>query len=406
MRKGALFVVISAAACAAVVSASVASCTYGTYDGTFDSAGLDVFASDGSSTGAPPVTMPVPASAKKTIVPTADGVFDVTVLEGTFTTDTTLTITQLADRTLEDGLIVPTYAVSAGAEAPKLPVQVTFHGNITNTNFVAPALQQRDGSFAFVSVLGASQSNGGGGPSTGSFWGITKALGVFSLRTVPGGVSGTFFDLPSSCLGCCSSNTASPNGATAALIENSCACASATPSSPECFIGACADTAAATSRCAALAATRAPAIPCRPGVCAGCGQGGVGCGTSGCPSFCCMSPNNGTCTNAQVCCVESSPVAPADTCYSPNIGGGSPGNTCTGPSFVVRCTNDGDCKGTDGRHCCVVGSETLCVPDACSGSAKPCLTSKDCGDAGADAGCVQGRSCPMGTCGTPPTGCQ
>jgi hypothetical protein len=81
------------------LGASALSCTHGGYDGSFDSAGLEVLVGLTDARG-PPITKSVPTSAAATTtLDTVDGVFEIDVPPHAFPRDVTSTTTQLADRT-------------------------------------------------------------------------------------------------------------------------------------------------------------------------------------------------------------------------------------------------------------------------------------------------------------------
>jgi hypothetical protein len=369
-----VFVVASAAVAAGSFGAASASCTYGSYDGSFDSAGLEISTEGQAGDGGGVVASRSVPPDQDMVVSTPDGVFDITILKGTFSAAVTVTITQLPERTLQaNQLIVPVYAVTAGAEAPKQPVQVTFRGNASNgkQGGLGPALQRAGGQWEFLAVVGADYQSGG---QSQPFWGLTKELGVFSLKASLGTPSPTFFETKGGCMAGCGQNAGNPNGYTAGVVDKSCFCAGSTAPDPSHFIPACADLEAAKARCATLDATESSSLPCHPATCDNCG-----------------GPN--TC-NQQVCCAQKA----GNQCISA-------GNACGG--FVIRCTADTDCK--SGRHCCAVGQETLCVEEACGGSQRVCTNAGDCADAGVDAGdsiCVPSPTCPIRTCGALPAGCQ
>ncbi len=414
----------AAAVASAATSASVASCSYGNYDGTFDSAALDT-GNGTSEAGAATVTRTIPPD-QDTQVTSLDSAFDVTFLKGTFSAPTDITITQLADLTLGDGLIVPVYRVSAaGVTEPNLPLQVAFHGN-ANGKTVAPAHQLADGSYAFLPILGGGQNftNKGSGPSSGpsaTYWGITDkdtAFGVYSLKEAVSLPTTGFSEATGECMSCCAQNGGS---FTAAAVEGSCVCAQPTDPNPTCFIGRCADPQAAAARCVALDNTAPNNLDCQPLFCkqpdvccmgnppmsAGCCQNNPG--LPGCKNCTGSPPGCGggmsNCPGQQPCCVDSTNPNQPDSCLQA-------GSACNANTFAVRCEHDGDCR--DGRaKCCAVAGGTLCLPpEQCPVAQRVCSQDTECADAGPDldagidGACQLNRYCPFGTCGPPPKGCR
>jgi hypothetical protein len=421
-RTGA-FLLATVAITAAAVSASVASCSYGTYDGSYDSAALDTGSGLGEA-GAVTVSRTIAPDQDNQLLTTPDHVFEVTFVRGTFNAPTVVTITQLPDLTLGDGLVVPVYRISAaGVTAPNLPFQVLFHGSSNGRN-VQPAYQRPDGSYALLPILGGSQGiltrgPSGGGPSA-TYWGITDrnaAFGTYSLKDVATLPTTGFSESANECMGCCGQNGGASAGVT---VEGSCLCAQPSDPNPPCFIGRCSDTTAAVARCAALDNTNSNNLYCKPlfscqdpccqsspPISANCCINAPGPGCKNCggnvPPFC----NGGLmmCPGASPCCVDSQNPNQPDNCGTTN-------NTCNANALAVRCEHDSDCK--DGRaKCCVVPDGTLCLPQAdCPPAQRVCATDTDCVDAGVDldggldGACQANGLCPFGTCGSPPAACK
>jgi hypothetical protein len=380
------------------------SCTYGDYDGSFDSAGLESAVSDagGDAAVGPPVSKSV-VPDQDVVLQTADAVFDVTILKGTFSAATTVTITQLPDRTLDTGLIVPVYTVTAGTEEPKRPIQIIFHGSSNNgpggSVDVIPAIQGADAAYTTLRVVGVgnvrTQTSTNGGVNVYPFWGITKKLGTFSLVATTSAPQPKFIDgVPNACTSCCVVNAMMGNSFNGAAYAGSCVCAGATDPNPECFIKNCSDPEAAGARCGQLEQIAATSISCKPASCNGCMGGG-----GGCPAQC--QGGNVAC-GSSACCVDKSNTAQPGNCFG-TIGPTT--TTCGG--FIARCEKKADCKTGE---CCVVGNETLCV-DKCPDAQRLCSEDTDCAglDAGTpDGGCQKATNkyCPFYTCGDPPAACK
>lgn len=363
-------IVLGSALVAAAALASLDGCKNGEYDGSYDGS-FDGGSQDGSA-----VSRTV-APEKVEVVTSTDGVFDVTFAAGTFSAPAKITITSRGERTLDTGLIVPIYEVAAD-QTPAKTFQVVFHGagNLSGSpDLKLPlAALESGGSFAALSIVGSS--NGG---NTGSFWGLTKVMGTFSLAVPATSLSTTFAEVNGSCTArCCAQNG---NGVTA--FAGGCYCASGPDLA--CFL-ACTDLDGAAARCTNLAASASFGnVDCRPLGATSC----PGPGCNGYPGNCLKSigPMN---SSAPVCCVNGKNAASCAT--SPQI--------C--PGFAARCTAASPCP--SGTTCCVFDAESYCAA-SCPAGRRACATNADCSDAGADGGSCQGRSCPVGVCGTPPALC-
>jgi hypothetical protein len=108
--------------------AIVFACSYGNYDGSYTAPdGGD----GGGDTGAAVVVLTRTIDpAKDEKLSTPDTGLEVTFAAGTFDGPTTITISRLEDRLLNNNLFVPTYTVVANKE-PALPFEVKFIGNNT-----------------------------------------------------------------------------------------------------------------------------------------------------------------------------------------------------------------------------------------------------------------------------------
>jgi hypothetical protein len=388
MRRGA-FVVLAAGFAVLPAAFSTVSCSHGGYDGTFDSSGLEILAAQatqGDARAGPPVTQGVSANATgTTAVATHDGVFEIDVPAHAFPSDVTITVTPLADRTLANQFIVPSYAVTVTPPvAPKLPIQIQFRGNNIgnggNQSILAPvALGADGGGTSPFGVVGGNVNTGG---PTGQLWAVVSTLGgSYSLDYVPNPSSQTFLQpTNTSCLAtCCNANH---NGGAANsqvyATDVGCACANVS-ANLDCFVAHCPDPTLLANECIGLRTTA---------------SGELGC-VNGQP---CNALNN-------VCC------------YQPN---GQPQNNliCSGPgnngcNYAAHCTDDSQCGGS---ICCAFDGEALCAP-SCPPERHVCgpLNAMDAGACGsanqgasADSGaqCAKAGKCPFAVCGAPPDVCR
>ena len=368
--------VVGASVVAGATIASLVACKSGDYDGSYDG-GVD----GGSSVNGTTASRVV-APDKTETVNSADGVVDVMFGAGTFAAPATITITWAGEQTLDTtGLIVPIYVVAADKEPTKF-FQVSFHGNGNiggggNDRAIVPALQS-GGAFNPLPISG-TQNPGGG--TNGTFWGLTKTFGTFSLAYVNNIKTSSFADTATSCTGqCCPA----VNGAQLTGSPSGCFCS--TGPNLACFLEHCADLEAPAARCSAIAATNNTiSVECKPfnancqtgGGCAGyagtCGNGGGG-GSNNYNACCIINNNSGMCTGL---------------------------GPCTG--FAARCTASTPCP--PDTQCCVFENESYCAKD-CPAAQRACSIDAQCADAGADAGKCQGGACPVGVCGTPPVRCR
>jgi hypothetical protein len=353
--------------------AMLGACKSGDYDGSFDGS-IDGGPSAEGSTASRMVQ-----PDKTETVASADGVIDVTFGAGTFATAATITITSAGEQTLDTGLIVPIYVVSAD-KVPAKFFQVSLHGN-GNANGVGPEralvpAQESAGTYKPLLMTGAPTTGGG---SSSSFWGLTKTFGTFSLTYVTNIQVSSFPEISTSCTGqCCPAM----NNNQVSGFSNGCFC----PTSPnlDCFLQHCTDLEAPAARCAALAtANSTGSVECKP-FNANCQTGG---GCAGYAGFCGNGGSGGP-NNFNACCV----VKGGGTC-APSV--------CAG--FAARCTKDTACP--PDSQCCVFESESYCAKD-CPAAQRACATNADCTDAGPDAGTCQGGRCPVGVCGIPPEACR
>jgi hypothetical protein len=375
----AVSVVGSAALFAVVATNASAGCTHGNYDGSFDGS------FDGGTTLEGSTATRVVQPDKTETFATSDGVFDVTFGPGTFAQPATITITAGGEQTLDIGLIVPIFAVSADQPPMKL-FQVSFHGSNTvggglQNRALVPALSTT-GLFQGLPIAGTSAV---GGP-TQVFWGLTKTFGTYSLALVTEPQSGGFADNPTSCTGQCCHLM---NNAEIVGFAGGCFCSSAPDLA--CFLEHCSDLTAAAARCTAIAASNTVgSVSCAPF------------GTANCPGPGCMGSFPGMCgvggggggggggvNNTNTCCILNRSTG---TCAT---------SSCAG--FAARCTATTPCP--VGTKCCVFASESYCAAD-CPEAQRACASNADCADAGADAGTCQGGGCPVAVCGTPPEACR
>lgn len=372
-RRGAFFFLVAAVG-ATTVTVSTASCTHGDYDGNFDSAGLDIFATspDSATPLPPPVTRVVSKDQSGiTTIATTDQSFEVDVPGKAFTIDVSVTITQQPDRTIGNGFIVPVYQVSFSPDAtPTLPIQIVFRGNINNTNGSPGAL---------LPVVIANDATtlpiiAGQGPQTGQstpVWGLTKHPSAtytlaFSEKIGAGGQGQLLDPSPSNCLlNCCTIPTGGMGGGGAQLYASDvgCVCISANPNL-ECF-KSCADIESRAQRCLDLT------LPV---------NGSISCNMT------CTAPTS-------ACCVTK-----------PN------GLSCTGPvgnngcSYFERCTQDSNCP--TGSVCCAFDDESTCSRN-CPPERHVCATTGDAGAPECDGGaCNKAGVCTIRTCSATPPGCQ
>jgi hypothetical protein len=376
--RGGAFVLLTAGVAAAIAGASVASCTHGSYDGSFDSAGLDIVVLS-SDALAPPVTKTVPASASgTTTVVTGDSVFEVDVPAHAFAVDVTITIAQQADRTIDNGFVVPVYDVRVAPDGPAtLPVQVIFRGsNPGNTgpnNALVPVTLQGNAT-TLLGVLGSAGNTGG--PSQATLWALTTRLAAtYTLAYVHDlGTSGSNqLQEPSSSnclLTCCGVNK---NGGTGSgqlyATDVGCACAFSNPNL-DCFARSCPDIAAAAQRCLDLRAVPNGSLACQ-----GSGPG-------------CIAPGN-------TCCYARGTGL---VCSGPNGTTGPSNQPCT---YVERCTDDSQCNASG--VCCAFDDEALCST-ACPPDRRVCVL--DGGACEGGASCAKAANCSIGTCGAPPSACR
>jgi hypothetical protein len=371
-------VVCGAALFAAATTATAVGCKNGDYDGSFDG-GFDAGVTGDGGTAVSRVVQP----DKTETFASADNVIDVTFGPGTFAQPATITITSMGEQTLQQtGLIVPIYAVSADKEPAKF-FQVSFHGQGNPgggqvDSALVPALQTA-GTFEPMGLAGAPNFTGG----TGTYWGLTKTFGTYSLAYVTGAQTGGFADNAASCTAQCCHQT---SGGQAVATSGGCFCSSAPDLA--CFLAHCSDLGAAAARCTAIAAgINGGNVSCEPfGAPPNC-PGNPGC--NGMYQGTCMSGGGGGGNNTQTCCI-----------INKNMGSCNPG-TCAG--FSARCTATTACP--PNTKCCVFATESYCAAD-CPAAQQACAMSSDCNDGGAEGGTCQGGGCPVGVCGTPPVLCQ
>ena len=372
-------VVCGATLFAAAATATAAGCKHGDYDGSFDGsfdAGATV---DGSA-----VSRVVQPDKMETVA-SGDAVIDVTFAPGTFTQPATITITSMGEQTLDTGLIVPIYGVSADKEPAKF-FQVSFHGAATlnggqQDRALVPALETA-GTFKPLPIAGTPSIGG----SNQTLWGLSKTFGTYSLAYVTGTQMGGFAENAASCTAqCCHQNGSQVIG-----FGGGCYCSSAPDLA--CFLEHCGDIAASAARCTAIAASNnAGNVNCEPF------------GVTNCPGNPgCMGAYQGMCgpggttggggNNSNTCCI-----------INKNSGSCVPA-TCAG--FSARCTANTACPVN--TKCCVFETESYCAAD-CPEAQRACASNADCGDAGAGTdggGTCQGGGCPVGVCGTPPVLCK
>lgn len=373
VRGGAFFFVTSIVA--GTSAATVGACHHGDYDGSYDGSYDSGAAADGSTRSS--VVQPSGGTAES-----PDRALEVTFAPGTFAAPATITITTAGEQTIDFGLVVPIYLVTAD-QAPSKFFQVAFNGNGnggggTNDNALAPALQSAAG-YKPLAIAGTSTMSGGSGQV---YWGLTKTFGTFSLFWITGTSRSMFTEVQGSCTAtCCPTNNSSVSGS-----ASGCYC----PSGPDlnCFLTHCPDLEAPAARCAALAAANnSGAVECLPfkancqagSACMGysgtCGNGTPGVGGPNNYNACCVTRNGGSCAQNMACL-----------------------------GFAARCTKSTPCPAD--TKCCVFESESYCAKD-CPAAQLACDMDSQCADGGAaDAGTCQGGRCPVGVCGTPPMGCR
>ncbi|MDB5216705.1 MAG: hypothetical protein JWO86_4632 [Myxococcaceae bacterium] len=356
-----------------VATSTGVGCKNGEYDGSFD----------GSADGASGAAFSRVVQPDKTeIIASTDGAFDVTFGPGTFAKPTTITITTAGERTLDTGLIVPIYAVSADQQPAKF-FQVSFHGsdNLSGgqqDRALVPALSTAAGVFTPLAIDGTP--NGSTGSQT--FWGLGQTFGTYSLAYITGIQSHGFPDTPTSCTGqCCH-----PMNGNQQLVGFGGGCFCTGEPDFACFLQHCSDLAGPAARCAAIgAANNVGSVDCKPF--------GVGnCPGPGCPSYSgfCGNGGAGGTNNFSTCCITNK-----------NSGSCVNNTTCSG--FSARCTANTNCPAN--TKCCVFDTESYCAAD-CPAAQVACASSADCTDAGADGGTCSGGGCPVAVCGTPPGLCK
>lgn len=372
----------------ALAAAIVFACSYGNYDGSYDPA-------DGGEGGREAGTVVVTQTVDTNggVVRTPEGALEVTFAPGTFDGPAKIVVARLADREIGNKLIVPVYTV-AGDKDPALPFEVKLNGQNPNPNpsqLLAVVQAGADGAFRPLPLV--SRSSNTGGPSN-AFWGLTRRLGTFSLFYEPVLSTDGFFDLsPDSCIAkCCASQSSGVSG-NAGTVGSSCVC-NGDPNL-SCFLDSCVpNVAAALERCVEIGNTVSQTPTCKnSGSVAPCSGGPPQCGYP-------MGP----CTGGSSCCIN----AQAGQCLGQ---GGAGSLTCAG--ITVRCDRASKCPA--GTKCCVFDNDAYCA-SSCPNERTWCDTQGDCdggasADGGADAGandagpCFAARSCPHGTCGTPPQAC-
>jgi hypothetical protein len=374
-----LAVIFASATIGPGVFALALSCSHGDYDGSYQG-GFDGGAGEGGTVAIERVVQPGTGES----LATANNVFEVTIAAGTFTSPATVTISTRAERTLDNGLIVPVFEVRA-TQDPKKPIQIVFHGagqqgggSPSNDRSPMPAIQSGT-TFSPLPMVGSSNGN-----QTGSYWGLSKTFGTFSLALVTGVTAGAFVDTPSTCTAaCCGSK-----GATTSGFKGGCYCGSAPDHA--CFLEHCPDLDLAAERCTGIAVSTAFGdLTCK--------AFGAQCPGSGCGDY----PNNGFCTTGSAGMGMGS--SPQPCCVTPGKHGkcvNSP-QLCAG--FAARCTTANHCP--TGTSCCVFDNESYCAKD-CPPDKRACNDNAECADAGADGGSCQGGGCPVGVCGTLPAGCR
>lgn len=365
------------------IGSIVAACSYGSYDGSYDG-GIDAGVADTGPAGTVVLEQSVDTTRDVTVV-SKDGIVELTFPAGAFTSPTTVTITQLGERTV-DALIVPIYAVTAPAPL-LLPMQILFRGNNPNGGGTARILlvaQRRpDGSFAPTPIVSTRFSGGG----TSEYWGLTKELGVFSLVFETLQPSNAFTDVSaSSCIGkCCSIGGVGGGGGSGqngVLTSTGIGCQGAPNAS--CFATTCPDFAAAIARANDLAKNNpSVGLLCRPYAAIG-AQNCPGSGCNGYNGDC----NTGTGPGGAVCCVLN---------RTGQCTGSGMGSQCTG--IAIRCDLNTVCP--NGTKCCAFDTDTYCTA-TCPNKRTLCRADTDCDGVG----CQDAPGCPFRTCGPPPAACQ
>jgi hypothetical protein len=365
-------IVLGATLVAFAATSLAVGCKNGDYDGSFDG---------GASSGGATVSHVVQPDKTETFAST-DGVIDVTFGAGTFADPATITITAAGEQTLESGLIVPIFIVSADKKPAKF-FQVSFHGagngiGGQQDRALVPALRASAGAFTPLEIAGTPTMGGG----TSTYWGLTSTFGMFSLASVSGAQTRSFAETASSCTGQCCHPT---NGGQVVGFNGGCLCA--TDPDLACFLAHCTDLAGPAARCSAIGAgNNVGSVDCKP-------FGATNCPGGGCPGY------SGTCGNG-----------------GGNGGGGNNFNDCcivnknsgrcvmgSCAGFSARCTAATACPAS--TTCCVFETESYCAAD-CPAAQRACSSNAECTDAGADAGTCRGGACPVAVCGTPPGLCQ
>lgn len=367
MVFGATLVVIAA-------TSLVIGCKNGDYDGSYDGSFDGGASADGST-----VSRVVQPDKTETVA-SADGVIDVTFGPGTFAQPATITITAAGEKTLDTGLIVPIFIVSADKTPTKF-FQVSFHGagnaNGGQPDRVLVPTFGAAGAFTPLAIAGTPSTGG----SNSTFWGLTSAFGTYSLAYVSGSQTRSFAETTSSCTGQCCHPT---NGGQVVGFNGGCFCS--TEPDLACFLAHCTDLAGPAARCSAIGASNnVGSVDCRP-------FGATNCPGPGCPGYsgtCGNGGGGGGMNNFNDCCV-----------INKNSGSCVMGSC---PGFSARCTANTACPLN--TKCCVFETESYCAAD-CPEAQRACSSNADCTDAGADGGTCQGGGCPVAVCGTPPGLCK
>jgi hypothetical protein len=371
--------------------AVAASCSYGNYDGGYDGG-----PPDGSAVSVGETVLLTRAidPTKQEVLTTPDGVLELTIPVGAYPGGTTITISRLADRTIENSFVVPVYSVTGAPEA-NVPVQVIMRGNSAaggdTTRTLVAGVRGPSGDFAPEALFGSGFSQGG----SLTPWVFTRRLGVFSIVFLSISQTKLLSDVVTdSCLGKCCVTSGSGGGsgsANGASVAGGCGC----PTSPNlaCFLDACKDIDRVVNRCAELANNPSGQVACRPTIDPGCSGGGM-CGFQSPCNVTTPPPPGVPSTGGGICCMQGR----FSTCSS---------GSC--PGMAIRCDLSTKCAA--GTTCCVFENEAFCA-SSCPNNRTWCKAQSDCdggvgeGGPSADGGaCQLAPSCPHGTCGTPPIGC-
>lgn len=354
-------------------AAIVFACSHGSYDGSFvgDAGGA------GSEAGTVVLTKTIgPSSREELHAP--DGALVVLFSAGSFAAPTTVTITRIADRTLNDTsppLVVPAYVIS-GTSEPLLPFQVAVTGSNGNPGdrVLTVARVNADGQLAPTQLVGVEPTGQNG--SSATLWGVARNFGTFSL--IYRQLDSAFYDVAStSCVAKCCNRTGFNGNGNVGAIGGSCFCSS--PPALECLLQNCPSTLGAEiERCVENATTGQPPPSCKPSSC-----------TPGGP---CGGYPNTTCATNQTCCINQH----AGQCSGQPMAGLSP-PACQG--IAIRCDLQTACA--SGTKCCVFDTEAYCA-SSCPNERTWCNSAADCAGGGA---CTPTTNCPHGTCGTPPGAC-